>query len=352
MFDQVEQLPRVIKSDRSQPEFTQTFSQYYGARVTDYRVTQGRNLMAKHAPMLARIQAETGVPPQYLVSFWGLETNFGNYFGNLPIPSALTTLACDSRRSAFFTKELIATLRIIAAGDVATDELVGSWAGAIGHMQFMPTTYLQHAVDADEDGRRDLLGSVEDALSSGAQYLASMGWQPGFRWGREVLLPEDFDYALAGSDNWQSLAQWSELGVTDVFGNTIEPLAMDSAVLLPSGHQGPAFLVYPNFRVIMRWNRSEFYALSVGRLADRIAGAGELAVALPSAEESRFSTVRMVQLQKDLNTLGFDVGKADGVMGPATRKAIRAFQSQNGQLADGYPNDTLFDAVGAQANPE
>lgn len=349
VFKDVEQLPRVIASDRSQPEFTQTFSQYYGARVTDYRVTQGRNLMSTHAPLLARIQAATGVPPQYLVAFWGLETNFGNYFGKLPIPSALTTLACDSRRSKFFTRELLATLQIIDAGDLRSEEMVGSWAGAIGHMQFMPTTYLQYAVDADHDGRRDLVGSIEDALTSGGEYLARMGWQAGYRWGREVLLPADFDYATTGSENWRALSEWSALGVTDVLGRPIDALPLQGALILPTGHQGPAFLVYPNFRVIMRWNRSVFYALSVGRLADRIAGAGQLTKPLPSVEEARFSTQRIVQMQQGLSDLGFELGRADGVIGPATRKAIRAFQQDNGYIADGYPSNAVIDAVVAKA---
>ncbi len=350
VFANISQLPRVIASDRSQPEFTQTFTEYYSKRVTDFRVSKGRNLLATHAPLLTRIQEKTGVPPQYLVAFWGLETNFGSYFGNLPIPSALATLACDSRRAEFFTRELLATLQIVDGGDMTAENLVGSWAGAIGHMQFMPTTFLQYAVDEDGDGRRDLLGSVSDALLSGGTYLATMGWESGFRWGREVRLPGDFDYALSGSDQWRPLSEWANMGVTDTAGRPLQTMPLESAVLIPTGHKGPAFLVYPNFRIIMKWNRSEFYAISVGRLADRIAGAGLLAQPLPSIEASQLSTQALLQLQENLQLLGFDAGKPDGVMGPATRRAIQSFQTTHQQIADGYPTPALFEAVSKAVN--
>ena len=345
VFDGLTKLPRVIDADRRQPEFTQTFTKYYQARVTNFRVTKGRNLLATHGPLLLKIKDETKVPPQYLVAFWGLETNFGSYFGKLPIPSALATLACDARRSAFFTKQLLATLRIVEAGDIETAALVGSWAGAIGHMQFMPTTFLAHAVDADGDGRRDLLGSIPDALSSGANYLADMGWEPGFRWGREVRLPQGFDYASTGNHQWRPLHAWASLGVTNTAGDVLAATDLDAAILLPSGHNGPAFLVYPNFRIIMKWNRSEYYALSVARLADRIAGAGRLAVSLPAVDESQFSSAAVMELQASLNRLDFKAGNPDGVIGPSTRRAIQQFQVQHGQIADGYPSAALFAAV-------
>ena len=339
VLQNVEQLPRVISSDRKQPEFTQTFTEYYSRRVTEGRTTKGRELMQRHLRLLSDIQTRTGVPPQYLLALWGLETNFGSYFGNLPLPSALATLACDQRRPDFFTRQLLATMRIVDAGDMQQADMIGSWAGAVGHMQFMPTTFLDHAVDGDQDGRRDLIGSIADALWSGGTYLQALGWQSGFRWGREVKLPDDFDYALTGMDQWRPLAEWADMRVTDVFGRPLPPLDTSSAVLVPSGHRGPAFVVYPNFEVIMGWNRSEFYALSVGRLADRIAGAGRLNTPLP---EDRIATSDVIALQRNLAELGFDAGTPDGVVGPATRRAIRAFQQQQTLIADGYPHPEVI----------
>lgn len=349
VFDKIEHIPRVIDSDRQQPEFTRTFTEYYQRRVSKTRIDKGRRLRLQHDDLLNRIQAESGVPAQYLVALWGLETNFGSFFGSLPIPSALATLACDQRRAAFFARELMATLQIIDAGDLDPDTLVGSWAGAIGHMQFMPTTYLAYAKDGDRDGRKDLFGSHEDALSSGAHYLSRLGWQPGYRWGREVLLPENFNYAEAGFDQWQTLRFWAQRGVSDTFGQPLTPLDINAAIVLPSGHRGPAFIVYDNFKVIMGWNRSVNYALSVARLADRIAGAGALHVTPPSKQDSRVSIAKIKDLQAHLNTLGYEAGKPDGVIGHNTRRALRSFQAANGLVADGYPNPEVFTVMAQHA---
>jgi membrane-bound lytic murein transglycosylase B len=338
VFADIEELPRVIANDRAQPEFTQTFTEYYDRRVTDFRVQQGRRLLREHAGLLSKVRAQTGVPPHYLVALWGLETNFGAYFGTLPIPSALATLACDDRRPEFFQRELFAVLRIVERGDIAATALTGSWAGAIGHMQFMPTTFLRHAVDGDGDGRRDLMGNLEDALTSGGTYLESLGWESGFRWGREVVLDPDFDYRTAGFDQWRPLSAWRTMGIADVFGRPLPNIELEAALIVPTGHTGPAFLVYPNFRVIMGWNRSEAYALSVGRLADRIAGAGDLHRPLPPIEDLQVPTREVVRLQERLNELGFDAGGADGIIGPGTRRAVSAFQHANGRIADGFPD--------------
>ena len=349
VFDNIKQIPRVIDSDRQQPEFTSTFTEYYQRRVTPTRIDKGRLLKVQHDQLLNRIGRQTGVPPQYLVALWGLETNFGSYFGKLPIPSALATLACDQRRAEFFARELMATLKIIAAGDLDQATLIGSWAGAIGHMQFMPTTYLAYAKDGNADGRRDLLGSHEDALTSGAHYLQSLGWKPGFRWGREVLLPENFDYAQSGFDQWRTLDYWAQRGVTDTFGEALPALEINAAIVLPSGHRGPAFVLYDNFKVLMGWNRSINYAISVGRLADRIAGAGALAVAPPDKTVSRVSITKVKDLQAQLNALGYDAGKPDGVIGANTRRALRRYQTDKGLIADGYPNPEVFVAITGSA---
>jgi membrane-bound lytic murein transglycosylase B len=348
VLGRVTQQERVLELDRRQPEFTLPFTEYYNRRVTPERVARGRGLLAEHARMLRDIEREFGVPDQYLVAFWGLETNFGAYFGDLPVTDSLTTLACDTRRSTFFTAELMEALRIVDAGDIPAERLKGSWAGAMGHVQFMPSIFQRYAVDADDDGRRDLWGSVHDAMASAANFLRASGWDRGLRWGREVRLPRGFDYLLAGRDRERPLSEWVDLGVTDAFGGALPRLAISAALLVPSGHAGPAFLTYRNFDVIMRWNRSEFYALSVGRLADEIAGAGPLSRP-PPADAIRISRERVLQLQIDLAALGYEVGKPDGIVGPVTRRAVGRFQQQRSMVADGHLDAATLEAVRAAA---
>ncbi|PZN31144.1 MAG: lytic murein transglycosylase [Proteobacteria bacterium] len=337
--------PRVIDLDRRQPEFTETAAGYLDRRVTAARIEQGRAMLRQHRPLLQRLAAEYGVQPHYLLAFWGLESNYGGNYGNMPVLNALATLACDPRRSDYFTAELFQALRILDRGDVQAAQMVGSWAGAMGHTQFMPSAYLLHAVDGDGDGRVDLWGSVPDALASAANYLKSLGWQPGVRWGREVRLPKDFSYEHSGLDRPKPLAQWHRLGVRDSAGGVLPQAELTAALLVPAGHRGPAFLVYDNFRVIMRWNRSELYALSVGLLADRIAGAAGLRRPLP-ADLPRLHRDQVLTLQTRLGELGFDAGTPDGVLGPATRRAISEFQRSRGLIADGQPDAALLEALG------
>ncbi|TVP88853.1 MAG: lytic murein transglycosylase [Thioalkalivibrio sp.] len=338
---QVEFLDRVIELDRRQPEFTTPFADYLARSVTQRRVERGRELLQTHRPLLERVQRETGVPPAYLLAFWGLETSYGSYFGGTSVPSALATLACDPRRSEFFTGELIAALRIVQEDAIPLERMQGSWAGAMGHVQFMPSVFLRHAVDADGDGRRDLWNSVPDAMLSAGSFLQDLGWDTGYRWGREVLLPEDFDFAAAGQSLRRPLADWRHLGVTDVSGRPVAELELPAQLLLPAGHRGPTFLVYSNFNVILGWNRSEHYALAVGHLADRIAGAGPLHTPPPS-DAPRLSSEEVMRLQATLNDRGFDSGTVDGILGPATRHAIRAYQLSEGMIPDGFPGHTLL----------
>ncbi|MBW4934701.1 lytic murein transglycosylase [Marinobacter sp. F4206] len=340
----VEHLDRVIELDRRQPEFTTTFADYLNRRVNEDRISTGRELLEEHSGLLDRVTAETGVPAPYLVAFWGLETNFGSYFGKMSVPSALTTLACDARRSSFFTQQLIAALRIIDEGAIAADQMEGSWAGAMGHVQFMPTVFLKHAVDADGDGRRDLWNSLPDAMMSAGKFLESMGWDPDYRWGREVILPGDFDYGLADGRKLP-LTKWRELGITDAFGNALADEPIKASLVVPAGHEGPAFLAYHNFKVIMGWNRSEFYAIAVGHLADRVAGAGGLQNP-PPEDVPALSRDSILELQETLNQRGYDSGKPDGIMGPGTRSAIRQFQASAGLVADGYPGESVLEKLG------
>lgn len=336
---------RVIELDRRQPEFTTTFADYFGKRVTDFRVAQGRALLAQHRPLLEKVAKEYGVPAPYLVSFWGLETNFGSFFGKMSVLDSLATLACDPRRSDYFTRELMSALSIIDEGAVAAERMEGSWAGAMGHVQFMPSVFVRYAVDYDKDGRRDLWGSLPDAMASAANFLNNLGWDEETRWGREVKLPENFSYMEAGLDTRKPLARWSELGVRRADGSPLPRADMEASLLVPSGHEGPAFLVYKNFKTIMGWNQSEFYALAVGHLADRIAGAGNLEQQ-PPEDAPKLSRDQVIDLQETLNQRGFDTGKVDGILGPATRKAIRNFQNQNDMIADGFPGRELLVKLG------
>lgn len=343
---------RVIELDRKQPEFSQTFHDYFGQRVVQQRIQQGRKLIRQHRALLTSLTETYGVPAQYLVAFWGMETNFGSYLGKMNVVDSLTTLACDPRRSEFFTLELFNALRLIEAGVGTRETMQGSWAGAMGNMQFMPSAYRQYAVDGDNDGRADLWNSLPDALTSAANYLQQLGWQKNWRWGREVILPESFDYSLAGRDRPQTLIFWRQQGVRDRYNRPIPKLEAKGALILPSGHKGPAFLAYENFDVIMKWNRSEFYALSVGILADQINGAGKLRISPPQQEPMAIEEVKALQLS--LLNLGFDVGKVDGILGSMTKRALREFQHQNGLIADGDANQvtrqTIREKLAAQTS--
>jgi membrane-bound lytic murein transglycosylase B len=342
---------RVLGFDRAQPEFMQTLASYLTRRVTAERVERGRQLRAEYQAFLADLTRRYGVPGHYLLAFWGMETNFGTYLGKMPVLDSLATLACDQRRSQFFSDELLTALKLLQREGLDPNAMLGSWAGAMGHTQFMPSAYAQFAVDGDADRRVDLWRSERDALASGANYLQHLGWQKGERWGREVLLPEDFPFAQASLGNKQSMRHWRELGVRLPTGEPLPALDMKAALLIPSGHAGPAFLVYQNFHVIMRWNRSESYALGVGLLADRIAGAGLALARPPVTDEPPVSRMTIATVQTRLNLLGYAAGEVDGVMGPATRSALRAFEEDSGFIADGYPDSKTLGALALNDEP-
>jgi membrane-bound lytic murein transglycosylase B len=342
--------PRVLELDRAQPEFTQTFADYLNRRVTPERVAHGRQLIDEYHRFLADLTAKYGVPGRYLIAFWGLETNFGANLGTMPTLDSLATLACDQRRSDYFSDQLLTALTLLNRESLTPGEMQGSWAGAVGHTQFMPSAYLKYAVDGDHDGHINLWKSKQDALASAANFLANLGWQNGTRWGREVLVPANFPYIQTGLANRQPLSYWSGLGVTLTDKRPLPAAELQASLLLPAGHTGPAFLVYNNFNVIMKWNRSEFYALSVGLLADRFIGGGVLARP-PSTTEQALSRDTIERMQGRLNHLGFAAGDADGVLGPATRSALRAFQKSAGIVPDGYPDSTTLTVLEVPAGP-
>jgi len=343
----LKQQMRVLELDRSQPEFTQTFADYFQQRVTAERIERGQELLDQHQAFLTDLTRKYGVPGRYLVAFWGLETNFGSYLGKMPTLDSLATLACDERRSEFFTNELMHALALLERESLTPEEMRGSWAGAMGHTQFMPSAYRLHAIDGDGDGHVNLWRSERDALASGANFLLNLGWQKGQRWGREVLLPDDFPYVKTGLNNSQPVTYWRGLGVSFANGNPIPDIDMQASVLVPAGHSGPAFLVYPNFDVILRWNRSEYYALAVGVLADRLIGAGPL-VRSPSSDETALSRNAIENMQRELKDLGFDAGEIDGVLGSMTQSALREFQASTGMIADGYPDRETLCALSAK----
>jgi membrane-bound lytic murein transglycosylase B len=339
----VQPIGRIIELDRRQPEFSLTFAKYLSGAISDARIAKGRELLAKHKTLLQSVARKHGVQPRFLVSFWGLETNFGQYFGSFPLVGALATLAHDERRAKFFRAQLLAALKIMSDGDIPVD-VKSSWAGAMGNFQFIPTTYLDSAIDGDGDGRRDLWGSLNDAFSSAANYLSRSGWNSDRTWGREVQLPDGFDFALAGLDTRKSLAQWQALGIRRAGGGNLPTVDIEGSILVPAGHRGPAFIVYSNFNAIMTWNRSIFYAIAVGHLSDRLVGKSGL-VKAPPTDEKPLSRDQATELQNLLTANGFDTGGADGVLGPMSRKAIRAYQISKGLPPDSYPSLKLLERI-------
>lgn len=266
----VEPIPRVIELDRKQPEGRMTFAEYRRRVVNEVRIEQGRALHRRHAGPLAAVRDHYGIPPEIVVALWGIESNYGEFKGKFQVVDALATLAWDGRRASFFRRELIAALRILDAGHVSPDRMYGSWAGALGQSQFMPTTFLGYAVDADGDGRRDIWDSLPDVFASIANYLQGAGWKAGYRWGREVALPARGDGLTAGLEHRATLASWSALGLRGRDGEPLPSEPLNASLVRPDGDAGPAFLVYQNFRTLMVWNKSTYFALSVGLLADAL----------------------------------------------------------------------------------
>lgn len=337
----VKPIERVIELDRRQPEFTQTFWGYLDKRVNDERIKRGRALLKKHRRLLRAIRRKYGVQPRFLVSFWGLESSYGDHFGGFPVVQALVTLAYDPRRSRFFRVQLIDALKILDRGDIIPEQMKGSWAGAMGQLQFIPSTFVRYAVDGDGDGKRDIWNSLPDVFATAANYLSKIGWRKGRTWGRQVRLPKKFNLDLASLKISKPLAEWQRLGVRRFDGRHLPRVAIDASVEMPVGLKGPSFLVYKNFGRILKWNRSVLYAVAVGHLADRLIGGGPFQ-GPRRAEDAPLSRDMVVEMQGLLDAQGYSVGPLDGILGPVTRAAIRAFQKSNKLPADGHPSVDLL----------
>jgi lytic murein transglycosylase len=333
-----------------QPEFSTPIWDYLAGLVDEERVADGKAMLATHAATLARVERAYGVDQATVVAVWGVETDYGRTFGKRPLLQSLSTLACFGRRQDFFRGELLATLRILERGDVAAEDLRGSWAGAFGHTQFMPTTFERIAVDFDGDGRRDLVGSIPDALASTANYLRRANWRSGEPWGYEVRLPSGFDTGLAGRASRRPLSDWLRRGLARADGDRIELAgSTPAALLLPAGRDGPAFLVFRNFDAIHSYNAAESYALAIAHLSDRLRGGGPFVQAWPTGDPG-LSRAQRRQLQRLLLARGYAIGEVDGIIGSASRAAIQAEQRRLGHApADGRGGRKILEALRAEA---
>lgn len=325
--------PRVRGSDRNQPEFSRPFSHYVKRAAGEDRAAIGRRRMAELSAELGRIEGAYGVPREILVAIWGMESGYGATLGAQDVIRSMATLAVDGRRRAFAEEQLLAALRILASGEWQRERLVGSWAGAMGQTQFIPSNYLALAVDADGDGRRDIWGSAPDALASAANLLARAGWRPGEGWAVEVTAPGEFDFSVVETLKAPPVA-WAEMGVLRADGAPYGGDAAEASLIAPTGYRGPLFLLLPNHFVIRRYNNAVTYAMAGGLLADRIAGRPGLVRDWP--EEVPLSLSDRTAAQAALLAAGHDVGEPDGVIGLKTRAALRAWQKARGLPADGY----------------
>lgn len=339
-FGAVQLRHAAVQADRAQPEFTRTLWDYLDAVVSDRRVANGQQKLLDFRAEADAATARHGVPGPVLMAVWGIESNFGSNYGDVPVIDALATLGFEGRREAWARGELLAALKILQSGDIDREHMIGSWAGAMGQTQFMPSSFLAYAVDADGDGRRDIWGSMADVLSSTANFLARSGWQANEPWGVEVQLPAGFDPARADVSVRQASDQWSAEGVRAIGGAPLPAMA-DASILQPAGARGPAFMVGRNYRAILRYNNSVSYALTVGLLSQRIGHGPGVQGAWPR-DLRALSHAEITALQTALNKRGFDSGTPDGQVGPATRQALRLFQRSLGQPADGFPTADLL----------
>ena len=328
---------KVIDLDNRQPEFSLTYAKYVGGTVSPDRIVKGQQRMAQHRALLDQLQAEYGVPPQYIMAFWGIETNYGGFMGDFRVVRSVATLACMTKRTAFFSNETVQALRILSMNHMTSDQMRGSWAGAMGNMQFMPSTFTKWAIDRDGNGKTDIWNSLPDAFASAANFLRGIGFKPGLPSSEEVMLPSGFALDQADASIEKPVRAWAALGVKKAGGGALPASDEPSSIILPAGFRGPAFILYPNFKAVMNWNRSTLYALSVGILARQIAGGPGVMQAAP-ADDEPLSRNTVIDIQNQLAKLGLYKDDADGLLGPKTRSALRLFQQQTSLPADGHPS--------------
>jgi membrane-bound lytic murein transglycosylase B len=335
---------RIMDLVDAQPEFTKSFWDYLDLLVTDERVQRGRELLQRHRATFDAVEKRYGVDRHILAAVWGVETKYGAAAGDRPVLRSTATLACIGRRQEYFRNEFLAALELVQRGDIAPENFKGSWAGAFGGTQFMPTTFKRFAVDFDGDGRRDTVSSVADLMASTAHMFRQNGWVSGQTWGYEVVIPKDFDYLHADKSRELTLREWQHRGLRRADGQAF-PRPNDRAYLfIPAGAQGPAFLMLGNFRVIMKYNPAEAYALAIGHLADRLRGGTAFVQAWPRHERV-LSLAERAEMQQLLARRGFDVGEADGRFGAKTRAAIREFQARAGLVPDGFASATVLERL-------
>jgi lytic murein transglycosylase len=335
---------RIMDLMDSQPEFTKSFWDYLDILVNDARIADGRAMLAQHRATFDAVEKAYGVDRHFIAAIWGVESNYSTQIGDRSVIRSTATLACVGRRQDYFREEFLSALEILSRGDVRADHLMGSWAGAFGPTQFMPTSFKKYAIDFDGDGRRDVVDSVPDLIASTANNLKKDGWVAGQTWGYEVVVPQGFDYLHADRARTLTMREWERAGIQRPGGKAF-PRPEDKAYLLvPAGAQGPGFLMLQNFRVIMKYNPAEAYALAIGYLADRLRGGEPFVQAWPRHERVLTRTERY-ELQQLLAERGFDVGEPDGRLGGKTRNALRAFQSSVGHVPDGFASATMLERL-------
>ncbi len=339
---------RVYELNENQPEFSRAIWDYLDSAVSETRIEKGRTMLAEHRSLLTQIESAYGVNAEILVAIWGLESSYGRIMGDHDAIAALATLAFEGRRTGYGRSQLMGALKIIQNGYASRDQLRGSWAGAMGHTQFIPTTYLAYAIDHDGDGKRDIWNNLGDVFASTANYLSASKFKSDESWGLEVRLPAGFDYALADASIRKPVVEWAAGGVEGVRGDRLferfDPNAR-GRLILPAGAKGPAFLVFGNFGSILKYNRSTAYALAVAMLSERGAGSDHSVVAAWPREDQPLSLEQRKSLQQALKDRGYDPGPVDGIIGAGTKAALRRWQAANGLPADGYASTTVLSAL-------